>query len=84
MSCARAAGASWRRTWNKVGTHNAYASQLTSERVLTLSGPRKPMVCSLSSVGRMFHEQAAMFEKVLDDVCGREHGECAGVEEDAG
>ena len=80
MSCARVVGASWRRTRNKVGTHNAYASQLTSERVLMLSGSRKPMVCSLSSVGRMFHEQAAMFESVLGEVCG----EGIGVEEHAG
>jgi len=54
------AGATWRRTRNKVGTHSSYTAQLTSDRVLTLSGLRKLMVCSLSSVGRVFHEQAVM------------------------
>lgn len=28
------------------------------------------MVCNLSSLGREFHEQAAMFESVLDEVYG--------------
>lgn len=54
------AGATCRRTRNKVGTHSSYISQLTSERVLALSSLRKPMVCSLSSVGREFQEQVAM------------------------
>ena len=60
VSYAQVGGASRGRTWNKVGTHNAYVSQLTAERVLTLSGLRKPMACSLSSVGREFHEQVAI------------------------
>lgn len=53
-------GVTCERTRNNVGTHNAYVSLLTSERVLTPSGGRKAMVCSLSSVGRMFHKEVAM------------------------
>jgi hypothetical protein len=69
VSCAWVAGASWRRTRNKVGTHNAYVSQLTSERTLTLSGSRKPMVCSLSSVGRDVPRASGHVRKCV----GREH-----------
>ena len=71
------AGASWKRTLNKVGTHNAYASQLTFERVLTHSGMRKPMVCSLSSLGMEFHEQAAMFGEC--ETWGWKNGQVSGT-----